>query len=134
LNAFGPYEGGARSIPVPTGGVTDGPGVRESPNAARNEAAPTPTPTTATEQQPPGTEGPAPSDGGATTPATTPEHDAPATSSAPSPTSRAQTPPASPKSPEPAPDEGSRQDNPLEPITDIVGHLTSPLLGSLSGR
>jgi hypothetical protein len=134
LNAFGPYEGGARSIPVPTGGVTDGPGVRESPNAARNEAAPTPTPTTATEQEPPVTEGPAPSGGGATTPATTPEHDAPATSSAPSPTSRAQTPPASPKSPEPAPDEGSRQDNPLEPITDIVGHLTSPLLGSLSGR
>ncbi|MEU8802378.1 hypothetical protein [Spirillospora sp. NPDC048819] len=132
MGALGPHESTTRPGPVPTSGVTEEPGASESPAAGRNEAAPAPTPTT--KERAPVTEEPSLSGGGTAGPTTAPERDAPSTSSPTPPTSRQETPPPTQESPEPQPDRRSRTDDgPLDPITDIVGHLTSPLLGGLAG-
>jgi DNA-directed RNA polymerase specialized sigma24 family protein len=130
-NALGPHEGGTRPGPVPAGGVTDEPGATKSPGAGQDDGAPEPEPTTA--QRTPVTEDPAPSGGGEPAPTKAPEHETPSTpSSAPS-SARQQTPPPSQETPE-DPDGGSKSDNPLKPITDIVGTITSPIVGGLTGR
>ncbi|MGP4023199.1 RNA polymerase sigma factor [Actinomadura sp. 3N407] len=134
MSALGPHESNTRPGPVPAGGITDEPGASESPDAGRNDATPTPAPTPTTEERVPAPEEPARSGGGAIAPATPPEHDTPSTSSPTPPASRQETPPPEQESPEPRPDGRSRPDGPLDPITDIVGHLTSPILGGLAGR
>ncbi|WP_433473750.1 RNA polymerase sigma factor [Spirillospora sp. CA-142024] len=131
-NALGPHDN-TRPGPVPAGGVTDEPS--KSPGAGKQDPAPTATPTTA--KRSPVTEEPTGPDGGSNRPAkpSEPERDTPSAPPATPPTSRQQTPPPPPqKSPEQPPDDDSGSDNPLKPITDIVGGVTSPIVGGLTGR
>ncbi|MFG2088904.1 hypothetical protein [Spirillospora sp. NPDC048824] len=132
VGALGPHESTSRPGPVPAGGVTEEPGASKSPDDGRNETAPAPAPTT--KERAPVTEEPALSGNGTAGPTTAPERDTPPTPSPTRPTSRQETPPPTQESPEPQPDERSRTDGPLDPITDIVGHLTSPIFGGLAGH
>ncbi|MFC5754274.1 sigma factor-like helix-turn-helix DNA-binding protein [Actinomadura rugatobispora] len=133
VNALGPSNGGTRPGPAPVGNITDDPGTPERPGGEPDGTAPAATPTTAARA--PVADEPAGSGGGSTGPAKPREEPAPSTPSVREPDSR-QTASAPPQeSPEQQPpDGGSSPDGPLKPVTDLVGHLTSPLLGGLAGR
>ncbi|XRQ08934.1 hypothetical protein ACN3XK_72710 [Actinomadura welshii] len=145
--ALGQQEDGSRPGPVPAGSIADEPGAEDSGGGdtggtgpgGGEEAAPMPSPTT--EKQTPVSEEPAPPSGGASGPsaAEPPRQEAPSSppSSAAPPSAQRQAPqqeaPAqeapSQEPPDRRPDGRWRPGSPLDPITDIVGSITSPLLG-----
>ncbi|XVQ15041.1 RNA polymerase sigma factor [Spirillospora sp. CA-255316] len=133
VNALGPSDGNTRPGPVPVGSVTDEPGAPQRPSGGQKDTAPTPT--TTTEGRAPVAEEPTGSGGGATGLAKPPKSDTPSVPSPASPPdSQRQTSAPPQQSPEPQPDDEPRQDGPLKPVTDIVGSITSPILGGLTGQ
>ncbi|HEY8479833.1 MAG TPA: hypothetical protein VIL71_08390 [Spirillospora sp.] len=146
LNALGPHEG-TRPGPVPSKG-TGTPGSPTAPDTGRNSEAPKPpAPAPTTKERAPVTDDPTLSGGGGSgapsskaapssrsaDPSITLERQTPSTSPSTSP-SRPQSPPPQ-QSPQPSPEQQKpRPHNPIKPVTDLVGHLTSPILGGLAGR
>ncbi|MFI0486669.1 sigma factor-like helix-turn-helix DNA-binding protein [Actinomadura sp. 9N215] len=134
VNALGPPPDTNTSPggPAPGGGVTEEPSTPKPPSdGGQRNAAPAPAPST--EKRTPATEKPSDPGGGETDPTTPPADDTPSsppTSSPPaqeSPSPPAQSPPPGDR------EDGSDSDGPLDPVTDIIGGVTSPILGGLTG-
>ncbi|GAA4232205.1 hypothetical protein GCM10022254_31480 [Actinomadura meridiana] len=139
-NALGPHGGNNLPGPAPAGGMTSKAGVPDRPVDVPRAGVPAPDPaptsgaTTPVNERPgsPGggttgrTTPPPPSDP-STPPPTTPPTDTREDPGTPSPNPTEQPPTEQP------PEDGSRTEGPLDPVTDVIGHVTSPILGGLAG-
>lgn len=131
-------EGTVGALGAPNGNTRPAPPAgTQAPGATPPKtAAPDPKPTT--EKQAPAREEPPSTGGGnATGLQKPPERETPPAppSATPPPDSRRNTPPPSsaPPQQEQPPNDGGGHDGPLKPVTDIVDHLTSPILSGLAG-
>ena len=136
VDALGPNGSGTRPGPTDNTTTTD-PGTPK-PQGGGEQGAPDPRPTT--QKRAPAAEEPSKPAGRATGLQQPPSSRTPSSppSSAPPSDARETPPPSSQKPPQQDPgddDGGSKKpNNPLEPVTDIVGGITSPILGGLGGQ
>lgn len=141
VNALGPPDTNSLPGPAPATGMASKPGVPYRPVDAPKAGAPAsdPAPTTGAPAPTTGSpNGPGGGPTGRTTPPAPPSSDPTSPPTTTPPTDTRENP--DPPTPEPTgspderpPDDGSRTEGPLDPVTDIVGHVTSPILGGLAG-
>ncbi|MFI0372953.1 RNA polymerase sigma factor [Actinomadura sp. 1N219] len=135
VNALGPPpDTNTRPGSQPPGGVTEEPpSTPKPPDGGQRNTAPAPAPTT--EKRSPATQKPADPDGDRRTDPTPPPQDEGPTTPPSSPPPSQENPSPPPQDPPPSEDpDDERPGGPLDPIGDIIGGVTDPILGGLSGR